>query len=456
MHYLYFHHKMTSMPMPNPIIKKAWLCLSIAAALAWLGCGKSGGSAPTGPTIPTGPTPPSAPGIASLAPDSGAFNTTVLISGSNFSATASQDIVSFNGVNASVTAATATLLTVTVPKGAGTGNVKVTVGTQTSSGALFTYLYTYTVSTFAGGMPGDKDATGTAAEFNDPFGIAVDTAGNVIVADAGNSKIKMVTPGGVASTIAGGSKPGGGFKDGPAGTALFLVPTGVAVDAQNNILVADPFNYKVREISTATGIVSTVAGSTVGEKDAVDTAAQFDSPSSLALDAAGKIYVTDAHYIRVISGGSVSTLYDGKNYSSIFGSFVAAAAGQNNNLILTDENGYDIYNLTMAGVFSVLAGKSSPQFQDGPVASAYFDGARGIALDAKGNIIVADEINQRIRMITPGGTVSTIAGSGVAGDLDMAGTAAEFNYPLDVAIDKKGNIYVLEPMSNRIRKITIE
>jgi hypothetical protein len=440
-------------------ITKFIFLVSVAAALIATifatSCKKSGSpSSPTGPTGPTGPTSPTTPTISSAAPDSGVYNTTVIITGTNFSTTTSNDIVSFNGTTATVSAATATQLTVTVPKGAGSGTIKLTIGSNTITGPAFTYLYTYTVSTFAGSTPGDFNATGTAAEFNDPYGIAVDTNGNVIVADDGNNKIKTVTPAGVVSTMAGSGTPG--FMNGAAGTAEFLDPPSVAVDPMNNILVGDAFNYKVREISMA-GMVSTVAGTTLGEMNGPVSSAQFDSPTGLAEDAGGDIYVCDAHYIRVISGGSVSTLYDGYNYSSQLVSFTSIALGPNNNLILLDNDGLNVFSLTTSGVFSVLAGTGIASYQDGPAATAYFSSATGVCVDAKGDILVADEANQRIRMISPAGIVSTIAGSGTPVDQDGAGTAAGFYYPHGIAVDNKsGNIYVLEPMSNRIRKITVE
>jgi hypothetical protein len=352
---------------------------------------------------------------------------------------------------ATVTSASATQLTVTVPQGAGTGAVKVTVTGNTVTGPVFTYLYTYTVSTLAGGTKGDVDATGTSAEFNYPYGIAVDTSGNIIVADAFNNKIRKVTPAGVVTTVAGTGAPG--FKDGPAGSALFLSPPAVAVDGNNNIYVGDNDNYKVRMISP-NGIVSTIAGSAVGQSNGPDSTAKFYGPTWMAIDAKNNIYVCDAHYIRTISGGSVGTLYDGKSYTSTLNSFTSIALAPNGNLVLLDDYGANIFSLTTSGSFSVLAGNGILAYLDGPASAASFSSASGLCVDAAGNILVADAANQRIRMISPTGVVSTIAGSGTAGDSDAAGTSAQFYYPHGVAVDNKtGNIYVLEPMTNRIRKI---
>jgi hypothetical protein len=282
----------------------------------------------------------------------------------------------------------------------------------------------------------------------------VDTSGNVIVADDGNNQIKMVTPAGIVTTVAGSGTPG--FMNGSAATAEFLDPPSVAVDPMDNILVGDAFNYKVREISTA-GTVSTFAGTTNGHMDGSSGTAQFYSPAFLTVDAADNVFVCDARYVREISGGTVSTLFDGTTYSTQLNSFTGVAATPGDTLILIDDEGWNVYQLTPAGAFSVLAGSGAPAYQDGPAAKAAFGFATAVALDARGNIYVADEVNQRIRMISTTGIVSTIAGSGTAADVNGIGTAASFNSPHGVAVDKKtGNIYVLEPTTNRIRMITVE
>jgi hypothetical protein len=440
--------------------KVAWIMTVLVLAviaLIWTGCSKSGGTggtgSPGGPGGGAGGTP--APTVTTVSPDSGAFNTTVTITGTNFSTNVADDQLSFNGVSATINSVTATQITAMVPKGAGTGTVNVTVKGRAVTGPIFTYLFTYTVSTLAGGSMGNADGTGTAAKFDYPFCIAVDTAGNVIVADAFNAEVRKITPAGAVTTLAGGSKAGGGYQDGPAATALFKTLSGVAVDAMDNILVADPYNYKLRQISPA-GIVSTIAGSTAGVKDTLAGFAKFNSPSFVTVDAAGKIYILDGTLVRVLSGGSVSTLYDGHSYSSQISTFLSIGARQNNNLALVDDEGVKIYNLTTAGVFTVLAGAGAPAYQDGMGTSAYFSSASGVAIDGQGNIIVADKVNQRIRIVSPTGAVGTIAGSGTAGDADGVGSAAQFYYPQAVAVDKSGNIYVVEPMSNRIRKITAQ
>src|SRR6476659_7232797 len=208
-------------------------------------------------------TPPGDLHIDSFAPETAAKDSVVVIAGTNFSPNASENIVTFNGVAAMVTAVRATSLTVRVPRGAGTGKITVeTAGKRVSSAKDFTYIYT--VSTLAGdGIAGFREGEGTVAEFKLPFGIAVDASGDVYVGDGGNNRIRKITAG-VVSTLAGNGILG--FADGAADVAEFHNPEGVDVDASGNVFVADFANYRVRKISA--GVVTTLAGNGIaGFKD---------------------------------------------------------------------------------------------------------------------------------------------------------------------------------------------
>jgi sugar lactone lactonase YvrE len=180
------------------------------------------------------------------------------------------------------------------------------------------------VSTLAGtpGVTGSADGTGSAAQFHGPNGVAVDTKGNIFVADSGNNTIRMVTPGGSVSTLAGNSDPlnGAGFADGVGAAAKFNVPNEVAVDASGNIYVADFLNNRVRKVSqTSTGtngVVTTLAGSVQGHADGVGTAATFDHIAGVAVDTSagalsGTVYVTDQGNFtvrRISPAGVVETI----------------------------------------------------------------------------------------------------------------------------------------------------
>jgi sugar lactone lactonase YvrE len=242
--------------------------------------------------------------------------------------------------------------------------------------------------------------------FKSPFKVAIDNDNNIIVADRDNFKIRKVTQDGVVSTIAGSTA---GFADGSGGSAKFAQPLDVAVDAIGNIYVADNTNHRIRKISPS-GAVSTLAGSgTAGYADGTGTAAMFKNPSGLTLDNAGNIIVAD----RI------------------------------NNLVR---------KVTPDGVVTTVAGTTAAGTSDGPASSATFNNPYGVVADADGNIYVADLTSALIRKITPDGTVTTVAGSG-SGFADGLSNTAKFNQPTDLTIDGDGNIIVADLTNRRVRII---
>jgi streptogramin lyase len=311
---------------------------------------------------------------------------------------------------------------------------------------------------------GFQNGTGTAAMFNHPFGLTIDKNGNLYVADQGNELIREISPALVVTTFAG--MPGvAGFTNGPDTSANFNKPFGVAADSLGNIYVADAGNNVIRLITPA-GVVSTFAGTGVaGSADGTDTAT-FNSPLGVATDKAGNVYVADYEndIIRKISpAGVVSTLAgkggvpgvaDGLDTAARFNLPEAVAVDASGNVYVVDNGNNAIRKITPAGQVTTLAGNGSPGSANGTGNNASFNSPFGIALDAAGNVYVADAGNNMIRKITPSGTVTTLAGRTSAGAGNGTGNAAMFNTPSGLAVDAAGNVYVADENNNQIRKIT--
>ncbi|MGD0539508.1 MAG: LamG-like jellyroll fold domain-containing protein, partial [Verrucomicrobiota bacterium] len=333
----------------------------------------------------------------------------------------------------------------------------------------------YSFTTLAGLAlnSGATDDTGSLARFNQPWGVAVDSAGNVYVAEALNQTIRKITPGGVVTTLAGvAGSPG--FNDGPANAALFSRPTGVAVNSAGTVVyVADRNNHIIRKISG--GFVTTLAGSAgvFGSADGTGPAAQFHYPNGVAVDSADNVYVADTfnETIRKITpGGGVTTLAgsvgvfgsaNGPGTAAQFGAPEGIAVDESGNVYVADIASATIRKIAFNGWVSTLAGSAgSSGFTDGVGSAARFSmaeltivtGVPGVAVDSCGNVYVADGGNDLIRKITPGGSVTTLGGLALtSGSNDDTGSAARFYFPAGVAVDGAGNVYVADTLNHTIR-----
>jgi streptogramin lyase len=315
------------------------------------------------------------------------------------------------------------------------------------------------VTTLAGrvGSSGSADGTGSAARFNSLGAVAVDSAGNVYVADIGNNTIQKVTPIGtnwVVTTLAGLAGNYGG-ADQTGVDARFRGPAGVAVDTNGNVYVADQVNATIRKVTSAE-VVTTLAGlaGSVGNANGTGNAARFNNPTSVAVDSAGNVYVADFLNFairQVTPAGVVATL------AGLVPSFpTGVAVDINGNVYVADAGDSTILKRTPAGVVTTLAGLAGadPGSVDGTGSAARFNVPYGVAVDNAGNVYVTDIGNHNLRKVTPAGVVTTVAGlAGFAGSADGTGSTARFYAPRGVAVDSAGNVYVADTFNNTIRKV---
>jgi uncharacterized protein (TIGR03437 family) len=276
---------------------------------------------------------------------------------------------------------------------------------------------TYTIYTLAGngtqGFSGDNGPA-TGAELFQPLGVALDSAGNVYVADSSNNRIRKVSNG-VITTVAGNGTPGFSGDGGPATSTGVYGPSGVALDSAGSLYIADAGNNRIRKVSN--GVITTVAGTGGWGGDGGDggpaTSAQLFVPAGVALDSAGSLYIADAgnNRIRKVSNGVITTV-----------------AG----------NG----TLGYSG-------------DGGPATNAQLYGPEGVAVDSAGNIYIADMDNNRIRKVS-NGVITTMAGNGTQGFSGDNGPAisAELYRPEGIAVDATGNLCIADTWNNRIRILT--
>jgi uncharacterized protein (TIGR03437 family) len=339
---------------------------------------------------------------------------------------------------------------------------------------------TYYITTVAGtggsnGFSGDGGPA-TQAQLSSPTGVAVDGAGTLYIADQVNNRIREVTKGGLISTQAGSSASGGFAGDGGAATAADLnAPLGVVVDSGGNFYIADTKNDLVRKVTSA-DVISTYAGqyalgfAFTGDGGAA-TSAAFNGPAAVALDKAGNLYVIDIGNNRVrkvtASTGIITTIAgtNGQGFSGDGGLATIAklsrplgvAVDSSGTVYIADSQNNRIRKVVGSTITTVVGtGASSFSGDGGPAVNAALNNPSGVAVDAAGNLYIADTNNGRIRVVI-NGTIYTIAGSGRLGQYGGDGglaTNAPLNFPYGLTVDSQGNIFVAETQSHVIRELT--
>jgi len=349
--------------------------------------------------------------------------------------------------------------------------------TDTIGDACDTDGVEYTISTVAGtgsaGPSGDGGAA-TSANIYNPYDTTVDSSGNVYIAELSNHRIRKVSTDGTISTIAGTGSAG--FSgDGAAATGAALsAPTSVAIDSSGNLYIADLSNHRIRKVDTD-GIITTIAGngSASFSGDGADaTSAALNSPIYVTVDNNGNLYIADRdnHRIRKVSTDGIISTIAGTSSAGFSGDGAAATSASlyqpsgvsidsSGNLYIADRNNRRIRKVSMDGTISTVAGTGSAGFNGdgGAATSASLYNPYGVTVDVSGNLYIADYNNHRIRKVATDGTISTVAGigsPGFSGDGEDA-TSAALQYPISVTLDNGGNLYITDTSNQRIRKATL-
>ena len=320
------------------------------------------------------------------------------------------------------------------------------------------------VSTLAGvSAMGLVDGTGSSARFKGPMAVDVDSQGYLYIADYSNNAIRKIAPSGAVTTVAGNGTSG--YVDGSIASARFSGPSAIAVDSQGNLFVADG-QFRLRKI-TPSGQVSTLAGGSYGSADGTGSEAQFSSIAGMDIDKDGNLYISDQYnnsirkvtpsgQVTTIAGGSQGAA-DGTGPDAQFNTPYGIACGTDGAIYVADSGNHTIRKISPSGQVTTLAGAANVAgTQNGNTSVARFKNPIGVDIDTGGNIYVADYGNWRIRKITPQGDVSNIAGStqGYGSPVNGPAHLATFGAPFAVRVDSDWNLWVCDYANHQIRKIT--
>ncbi|HEY2384675.1 MAG TPA: IPT/TIG domain-containing protein [Terriglobia bacterium] len=426
------------------------------------------------------------PTLTSISPAAGSTGSavSVTLTGTGFANGGSTVTVDGSGVTAAVTnftSATSLTALLTIAANATTGAHNLTVTTQAGTTSPVTFTVSseagYTVTTVAGTAFVMEGGPATSQPLPFFFDVARDSIGNLYIAAQNANKVFKVS-GGVITTFAGTGTPGPYGDGGPAASAQLNQPRAVLVDANNNVLIADSSNNRIRKVTADGTLITTFAGTGAGGFNGDGGPAifaQLSAPSGLGIDSSGNVYIHDFNNRRirqVDTNGVMSTMagngltgYNGDgqallaelNLDSQTSKLAVDGAG---NLYIPDAFNNRIRKVTPGGVISTFAGigTSGSSGDSGPAAAAALNTPRAVAFDASGNLFIADANNNRIRKVNGSGNISTVAGNGFNGfnGDGGAGTATnlQLTNPIGMATDPSGNVYFADSGSNRLRELT--
>jgi sugar lactone lactonase YvrE len=335
-----------------------------------------------------------------------------------------------------------------------------------------------------GGFSGDGGPA-TKADISTPSGLVVDPRGNVYIADRSNERVRKVSPNGTITTVVGNGRQDFSGDGGPATSAAVDRPEGIALDAQGNLYIADTGNARVRKVTPA-GTISTFActghrrnGTNGSSGDGAAATRAECGPTHLAVSKQGEVYIIDAAAagctVRKIDGTGIITTIAGTGVRGFSGDGGPAIKAQMNNVLgiavdaqgniyLADDGNRRIRKITRDGKIRTIAGNGKPRGplgDGGPATRAQISNIWDVAVDARGNVYIADASNDRVRKVKPGGKISTVAGNttgpisrGAFGGDGGPARLAALSAPDTLALDSQGSLYVGELGNSRVRKIT--
>jgi uncharacterized repeat protein (TIGR01451 family) len=355
---------------------------------------------------------------------------------------------------------------------AAVGNVQATSGSVVSVESKTETGISYLAGSLAGGQPPPTVVMATSATLAFPSAVAGDSVGNVYLTSQSTNAVYKLDGSGNLTRVAGNGRSGYAGDGSLATSALLFAPNGVAVDAPGNLFIADTNNHRIRKIAT-NGTITTVAG--IGccgysGDGGPATSAQLNSPSGVAADSAGNLYIADTanQRIRKIAPDGTITTLAGNGSAGYSGDGSPATMAQLNypNGVAVDAHGNvyiaDTYNQSVRkivnGMITTVAGNGTCCYSgDGGLAiAAQLCNPRAVVLDGTGNLYIADMCNHRIRKVAPNGTITTVAGNGSGGYTGEGAVAAnqQLNEPYGVTLDALGSLYIADYGNQRIRKVS--
>jgi sugar lactone lactonase YvrE len=323
------------------------------------------------------------------------------------------------------------------------------------------------------GYSGDGGSA-TSAAFDQPRSAAVGPDGSVYISDTFNHRVRRVDPGGAVTTLVGTGAPDYSGDGGPAAAATLHMPHGVAVDlAGGGLYIADSANHRIRRVDLASGVITTVAGGSApgfAGDGGPATAALLEDPKAVAAAPSGDLYIADSgneRIRRIDRSGTITTVAGtgatgfggdgGPATAARFDGPRALALDGAGNLYVADDNNDRVRRIDPAGVITTVAGSGAEGFagDGGPAVAAQLNHPRGLAVDGRGVLFIADSMNHRVRMVDPSGMMGTVAGCGRQGFSGDGGSAtvARLFEPRGVAVDSAGRVYVADTYNDRIRRV---